>query len=92
MIEEQIRPFAAAAQLLCTIPGIQRRTAEVIIAEIGTDMTQFPSDRHLASWSAQCPGNDQSAGKRRSGRTRKGSKWLNDALKVSMTLAVTRAG
>jgi transposase len=89
MIEEQIRPFAAAAQLLCTIPGIQRRTAEVIIAEIGTDMTQFPSDRHLASWSAQCPGNDQSAGKRRSGRTRKGSKWLNDALKDA-AMAATR--
>jgi transposase len=89
LIEEQIRPFAAAVQLLGTIPGIEVRTAEVIIAEIGADMTQFPSDRHLASWSGQCPGNDQSAGKRRSGRTRKGSKWLNDALKEA-AMAATR--
>jgi len=89
MIEEQIRPFAAAVQLLRTIPGIELRSAEVIIAEIGADMTQFPSDRHLASWAGQCPGNDQSAGKRRSGRTRKGSKWLNDALKDA-AMAATR--
>jgi len=89
MIEEQLRPFAAAIQLLRTIPGIELRSAEMIIAEIGTDMTQFPSDRHLASWAGQCPGNDQSAGKRRSGRTRKGSKWLNDALKDA-AMAATR--
>jgi transposase len=89
LIEEQIRPFAAAVQLLGTIPGIEIRTAEVIIAEIGADMTQFPSDRQLASWCGQCPGNDQSAGKRRSGRTRKGSKWLNDALKEA-AMAATR--
>jgi transposase len=89
LIEEQIRPFAAAVQLLGTIPGIEVRTAEVIIAEIGADMTQFPSDRQLASWCGQCPGNDQSAGKRRSGRTRKGSKWLNDALKEA-AMAATR--
>jgi transposase len=89
MIEEQIRPFAAAAQLLRTIPGIEVRTAEVIIAEIGTDMTQFPSADHLASWAGQCPGNDESAGKRRSGRTRKGSRWLNDALKEA-GMAATR--
>jgi transposase len=76
-------------QLLGTIPGIEVRTAEVIIAEIGADMTQFPSDRHLASWSGQCPGNDQSAGRRRSGRTRKGSKWLNVALKDA-AMAATR--
>jgi transposase len=89
MIEEQLRPFAAAVQLLRTIPGVEQRTAETIIAEIGTDMSQFPSDRHLASWAGQCPGNDQSAGKRRSGRTRKGSKWLNDAL-TEAALAATR--
>ncbi len=53
----------------------------MIIAEIGTDMTVFPTAGHLASWAGQCPGNDQSAGKRRSGRTRKGSKSLNAALK-----------
>jgi len=79
-IEEQIRPFATALELLCTIPGVQRRTAEVVIAEIGTDMRVFPTAAHLASWAGLCPGNDESAGKRRSGRTRKGSRWLGIAL------------
>jgi transposase len=80
-IEAQLRPFAPAVELLRSIPGVQRRTAENIIAEIGTDMSVFPTAGHLASWAGQCPGNDQSAGKRRSGRSRKGSKWLNQALK-----------
>jgi len=79
-IEEQIAPFAAAVELLCTIPGVQRRAAEVIIAETGGDMTAFASSGHLASWAGVCPGNDESAGKRRSGRTRKGSKWLRGTL------------
>ncbi len=79
-IAEQIRPFAAAVELLCTIPGVQRRTAEVIVAEVGADMSVFPSAGHLASWAGLCPGNDESAGKRRSGRTRKGSRWLSIAL------------
>ncbi len=87
-IEEQIRPFEAAVELLCTIPGIQRRGAEVIIAEIGADMSIFPTAKHLASWAGQCPGNDQSAGKRRSGRTRKGSKWLDWTLEESALAAV----
>jgi transposase len=76
VIEEQIAPFAKEVELLCTIPGVQRRTAEVIIAETGGDMTAFPTAKHLASWAGFCPGNDESAGKRRSGKTRKGSKWL----------------
>ena len=79
-IEEQMRPFVKQAELLCTIPGVQKRTAEILIAEIGVDMSVFPSAGHLASWAGQCPGNDQSAGKRRSGKTRKGSKHLNQAL------------
>jgi len=79
-IGEKIAPFESAVELLCTIPGVQRRTAEVMIAEIGTDMSVFPTAGHLASWAGLCPGNDQSAGKRRSGRTRKGSKWLSIAL------------
>ena len=79
-IGEKIAPFEKAVELLCTIPGIQRRTAEVMIAEIGTDMSVFPTAKHLASWAGLCPGNDKSAGKRRSGRTRHGSKWLSIAL------------
>ena len=88
-IEEQLAPFAKAVELLCTIPGVQRRTAEVIVAEIGLDMSRFPSERHLASWAGQCPGNDRSAGKRRSGKTRHGSKWLDSAL-TEAAMAATR--
>ncbi len=89
-IEEQIGPFAQAVELLSTIPGVQRRTSEVIIAEIGVDMSVFPSAKHLASWAGLCPGNHQSAGKRRSGRTRHGSKWLDQALEEA-ALAATRS-
>jgi len=67
--------------LLCTIPGVKTRNAENILAEIGADMSVFPTAGHLASWGGQCPGNHQSAGKRRSGRPRQGSKWLNATLK-----------
>jgi transposase len=88
-IEAQLAPFAGAVELLCTIPGVQRRTAESVLAEIGTDMSRFPSERHLASWAGQCPGNDRSAGKRRSGKTRHGSKWLDTAL-TEAALAATR--
>jgi transposase len=88
MIEEQIRPFASQVELLCTITGIQRRGAECILAEIGADMTRFVTARHLASWAGQCPGNDQSAGKRRSGRTREGSKWLDFALEEAAMSAI----
>jgi transposase len=92
MIEEQIRPFAPAVQLLCTIPGIQRRGAEAIVGEIGVDMTRFASARHLASWGGQCPGNDKSAGKRRSGKTRNGSKWLDFALEEAAMAAIRVKG
>ena len=87
-IEAQLTPLHAAVELLSTIPGVKQRTAEVIIAEIGVDMSRFPSDRHLASWAGQCPGNDQSAGKRRSGKTRHGSKWLDSALTEAANAAV----
>ncbi|MDX6381510.1 MAG: hypothetical protein QOI57_2534 [Rubrobacteraceae bacterium] len=73
-------PFSEEVELLETIPGVNRRTAEVLIAEIGADMSRFPTHSHLASWAGMCPGNDESAGKRRSGKTRKGSKWLRSAL------------
>lgn len=89
-IEEQLGPFAQAVGLACTIPGVARRTAEVLLAEVGTDMSRFPSAGHLASWAGRCPGNHQSAGKRRSGRSRKGSKWLGIALEEA-ALAATRA-
>ena len=79
-IEERIAPFARQRDLLMTIPGVKQRTAEVLIAEIGIDMSAFPTPKHLASWAGMCPGNDESAGKRRSGKTRKGSKWLRSTL------------
>ncbi len=87
-IGEQIAPFEKAVELLCTVPGVQRRTAEVIIAEIGIDMSVFPTAKQLASWAGMCPGNDQSAGKRRSGKTRKGSKWLDWALEEAAMAAI----
>jgi transposase len=79
-IEAQLGPLTPAVELLCTIPGVGRRAAEVILAETGGDMTAFASAKHLASWAGMCPGNDESAGKRRSGKTRKGSKWLSQTL------------
>lgn len=79
-VAERVRPFEAALECLDAIPGVARRTAEVLVAEIGTDMTRFPTAGHLASWAGMCPGNHESAGKRLSGRTRKGSPWLRAAL------------
>ena len=79
-IAEVIQPLAPAVERLRTIPGVQQRTAEVLIAEIGTDMSRFPTPGHLASWAGMCPGNNTSGGKRKSGKTRKGSKWLRQAL------------
>jgi len=87
-IAEQLGPFGnMQVELLCTIPGVARRAAEVLVAETGGDMTKFPTSRHLASWAGVCPGNDESAGKRRSGRTRKGSKWLRQTLTESARAA-----
>ena len=88
-IEQAIAPFAAAVELLCTIPGVQKRTAEVIVAEIGVDMNQFATAGHLVSWAGLCPGQNESAGKRQNTRTRKGSKWLRSAL-LEAALAATR--
>jgi transposase len=79
-IEEYCRPFEQAVELLDTIPGVARRTAEVIVAEIGKDMSRFPTADHLAAWAGVAPGNHESAGKRYSGTTRKGDKALNTAL------------
>jgi transposase len=73
-------PFHEAVDLLMTIPGVGPMTAQVIVAEVGLDMSRFPSPHHLASWAGVCPGNHETAGKRRSGRTRKGNRWLRGAL------------
>jgi transposase len=73
-------PFFEAARRLRTIPGVGAQVAEVIVAEVGTDMTKFPGAGHLTSWAGLCPGNDRSAGRRRSGRTTKGSQWPRAAL------------
>lgn len=89
-IAEQIAPFAPAVTLLESIPGVGRRNAEVILAEIGADMSVFPSSGHLASWAKLSPGNNESAGKRKSGSTGKGSPWLRSAL-VESALAATRS-
>jgi transposase len=79
-IEEVMLPFHEAAARLETIPGLGSRAAEVIVAEIGADMTVFPTAGHLASWAGLCPGNNESAGRRRTGRTTKGSQWLRTTL------------
>jgi transposase len=72
--------FAPAVERLQTIPGVDRRAAEVIIAEVGTDMTRFATAGHLCRWAGMSPGNNRSAGKRKSGRTTKGSCWLRSVL------------
>jgi transposase len=79
-VAERTRPFEAEIARLDTIPGVSRRLAEVLVAEIGVDLDRFPTAGHLASWAGMCPGNDESAGKRRSGKTRKGSPALRSAL------------
>jgi transposase len=79
-IDRMIAPFAAIRDLLDTIPGVAQRSAEVIIAEIGVDMSRFPTPAALASWAALCPGHHESAGKHSSGKTRRGDVWLRTAL------------
>jgi transposase len=79
-IEEVMAPFGEAATRLATIPGVSQRVAETVVAEIGPRMEQFPTAGHLASWAGMSPGNDQSAGKRRSGHTTHGNRWLRQML------------
>lgn len=79
-VDERLRPFEEDVKLLDSIPGISKQIAEVLLAEMGWDMTRFPTDKNLASWAGMCPGNNESAGKRRNGKTRKGSRWLRHAL------------
>jgi transposase len=79
-IAQRLAADQEAIALLDTIPGVGQRAAEILIAEIGTDMSRFPSAKHLASWAGMCPGNYESGGKRLSGKTRKGSRWLRQVL------------
>jgi transposase len=88
-IEVLVAPFAAERARLDTIPGINRPTADVLIAELGVDMRVFPTAAHAASWAGLCPGNNESAGKHKSGKTRKGSRWLRAAL-IEAALAAIR--
>jgi transposase len=82
-----IAPFEPQIELLDTIPGVNRRTAEGLIAEIGVDMTRFESSARLASWAGMCPGQHESGGKSRGGKTRKGSKWLSAHLREAAKAA-----
>jgi transposase len=96
-LEEEVNnlmaPFAEAATHLVSIPGIGKRVAEVVVAEIGVDMSRFPTSAHLASWTGLCPGNHESAGKRRSGRARKGNAALRSALcEAAWAAAHTKEG
>jgi len=88
-IERQLAPFATAIPLLTEIPGINETAAHALLAEIGTDMSRFPTGHHLASWAGICPGNNESAGKRKSGRTRHANRWLKTVL-VQIAWAASR--
>jgi len=79
-VDANVEPFRAAITILTTIPGVSDLSARTIVAEIGTDMSRFPTDGHLISWAGLCPRNDESAGKRRSNRMRKGAPWLKTTL------------
>ena len=79
-IEERMRPFAKQAQDLATIPGLKEFIPQIIISEVGVNLSSFPSDKHFASWVGVCPGKNESAGKNKSGKTKKGNSWLKSAL------------
>lgn len=81
-------PYEEQLKLLETIPGVQRRTAEVMVGEVGVDMSQFPEDRNLCSWAGVCPGNRRSAGKRQPEKVSKGGRWLKPALTEATWAAV----
>lgn len=80
LIDEYMKEYEKNKKKLEKIPGIGKRSSEIILAEIGQDMNRFPTAGHISSWSGVCPGNNESAGKRRSGKTRKGNKILKSAL------------
>src|SRR2546430_9087298 len=89
-VEANLGPFRTAVELIGSIPGIKNLGAHVIVSEIGIDMSRFPSAAHLISWACICPRNDESAGKRRSNRVRKGGTWLKTTLVQCAWAAVKR--
>jgi len=89
-VERDLGPFREAVGLLVTIPGVADLTAEVVLSEIGPDMSRFPSAGHLISWAGLCPRQDESAGKRRSTRLKKGAPWLKTALVQAAWAAVRK--
>jgi transposase len=89
-VEADIEPFRAAVKRLITAPGVKALGAQVILSEIGLDMSRFPSAAHLISWACICPRSDESAGKRRSTRIRKGSPWLKTTLVQAAWAAVNK--
>ena len=92
-IEEQLTQmpeYLAAIELLDTIPGVSRQLATMIVAEIGVDMSRFPSDRHLTAWAGVAPGNNETGGKRRSGKTRKGNRYLQRGLVLAARAAARK--
>ena len=91
-IEECLRPFADAAARLQTMKGVGQRTAQALLAEVGADMSRFPSAQHLTSWARLCPGNNESGGKRLSGRIGKGNNWLKSNLIEAAWAAVRAKG
>jgi transposase len=91
-VARRLEPYTAALELLCTIPGVKRRVAEVVLAELGADLSRFADARHLCSWAAICPGNHESAGKRRSGRMRHGNRWLRSVLLQAAWAAIKVRG
>lgn len=88
-VQARERPFAAAVERLDAIPGVGRRAAEIVLAELGPDLSRFPTAQHCTSWAGLCPGNHESAGKRQSGRTRKGNTALRVVL-IQCALAAAR--
>jgi transposase len=91
-VEANLGPFRTAVELIMLIPGIKNLGAHVIVSEIGIDMSRFPSAAHLISWACICPRNDESAGKRRSNRVRKGANWLKTTLVQCAFAAVKKKG
>lgn len=90
LIDEYMKDYEKSKKKLEKMPGLGKRSAEIILAEIGQDMTRFPTSGHICSWAGVCPGNNESAGKRRSGKTRKGNKILKSTLVECAQSAVRR--